>query len=100
MSETWTNPMEGSSAMTTNNAAAPVCTSTTTMKADRRLAALRAYEDANYDALANEDEAEALNRRHGSQQEDSRARSFWVPRFIGWVARGLFGFPAGKDRIP
>jgi hypothetical protein len=67
-------------------------------EADSELAKLLAHEDANYDALADEDEAEALRRWSGSRRGDAGTHPFGIPWAIGWVVRGLFGNPSGADR--
>jgi len=67
---------------------------------ESELSKLRAHEDANYAALANEDEAEALRRWSDSRRGVTRAYPFGIPWAIGSVVRGLFGIPCGKDRRP
>lgn len=59
------------------------------------LAELLAHEDANHDALANEDEAEALKRRSDSQRG---ARPCGLPWAIGSVVRSLLGIPSRAHR--
>lgn len=96
--------MEISSVTTTRDAGATAQAATPTiaelseLAADNELAKLLAYEDANYAALANEDEAEALRRWSDSRRGDSRAYPFGILWSIGWVVRRLFCIPSGADR--